>query len=271
MLVVPPELEALCMRALSKDPTKRPQSALAFAEELANLSGGGKRSLPKLNTVPSLPPGMQEIAESLGARKGRWVPILLVVFLMVIAVSATLIFQSRIRGWFDSGSASEKAMNYLADFRPDLINEFDKDVLARPEFSEILRRRDLMVDFKQQLIDRIEATNPWMPKLSIGPKVEKGVTLQRGRTDLVTYQVGQQVADHAPWSKFGPTGIREIAMYRTEKLPALLDSPRNKFALALYALSANYIPMARDLFRELKGTQFEGQASEYLRQLNEGN
>jgi serine/threonine protein kinase len=271
MLVVPPELEALCLRALSKDPQKRPANALAFAEDLANVAGGGKRSLPKMAAVPTLQSGIHDIAVSLGARKGKWVPMLLVVFLMLIAVSATLVFYPRIRGWFDSGSATEKAMKYLADFRPDLIDELDKDVLKRPEFGEILRRRDLIADFKQQIIDRIEATNPWMPKLSIGSKVEKGVTLQRGQTELVIYQVGQQVADQAPWSKFGPTGIREMAQFRTEKLPALLDSPRNKFALALYALSANYLPMARELLRDLKGTQFEGQASEYLRQINEGN
>jgi len=271
MLVVPPELEALCMRSLSKDPQKRPQNALAFAEELANVSGGGKRSLPKMASVNTLPAGMQDIAESLGSRKGRWVPILLVVFLMLIAASATFIFQSRIRSWFESGTSTDKAMKHLEEFRPDLVDSLGPDVLKRPEFSEILRRREHIAMFKQQLIDRILATNPYLLKLTIGTTQAKNVTLTKAQTDGVIYVIGQQPSDFAPWSKFGPTGIREMALTRTDKLPPLLDSPGNKFALALYAMSANYPAMARDLLRELKGTQFEGQASEYLRQLNEGN
>jgi hypothetical protein len=269
MLVVPPELEALCMRSLSKEPQKRPQTALAFAEELATVAGG-KRALPK-SAVPTLQTGIKDFAETMGARKGRLVPILLVVFLMLFAASATIIFYPRIRGWFDSASATEKAMQHLADFRPDLVDELGQDTLRRPEFAEILRRRDRIADFKQQLIDRIAAVNPWLPKLSIGPKVERSVTLQRGKAEHLTYQVGQQVSDTAPWSRFGPTGVKEMAAYKTEKLPALLDAPGNRFALALYALSANYLPMARELFQDLRGTQFEGQASEYLRQINEGN
>ena len=271
MLVVPPELEALCMRALSKDPLKRPATALAFAEDLANVAGGGKRSLPKVSALPTLQSGMQDIAETLGARRGKLVPILLVVFLMLVAASATLIFYPRLRGVFDSASSTEKALKYLEEFRPDLIDGIGPDVLKRPEFAEILRRRDNMAIFKQQLMDRIDAVNPYLSKLSIGPRVEKNVTLLRARTDMVTYQIGQQVPDNAPWTKFGPAGVREMAMARTDKLPPLLDSPANRFALALYALSAGSPGIARDLFKELRGTQFDGQASEYLRQLNEGN
>ncbi len=271
MLVVPPELEALCMRSLSKDPQRRPQTALAFAEDLANVAGGGKRSMPKLAVAGSIPAGMREIAESLGAKSGRWVPILLVVFLMLIAASATLIFQARIREWFVGGSSTEKAMKYLEEFRPDLVDSLPPDQLKRPEFSEILRRRDHIAIFKQQLIDRIGATNPYLGRLSIGNTIARNVTLLRARDEGVMYVIGQQVPDNAAWSKFGPTGIREMAMSRTDKLPPLLDAPGNKFALALYALSANYAPMARELLKDLKGSQFEGQAAEYLRQLNEGN
>jgi serine/threonine protein kinase len=271
MLIVPPELEALCMRSLSKDPQKRPQNALAFAEELANVAGGGKRSMPKLAAGTSLQHGIQTIGESLGSRRGRWVPILLMLFMMLLAASATLIFQSRIRGWFESGSSTEKALKYLEEFRPDLVDSLGKDVLQQPEFAEILRRRDHIAIFKQQLMDRIDSANPYFGRLTIGSKVERNVTLQKARSDQVVFQVGQQVPDIAPWSKFGPTGILEMAKASTPKLKPLIDSPANKFALALYAISANYTPMARDLLRDLNGTQFEGQAAEYLRQLNEGN
>jgi serine/threonine-protein kinase len=271
MLIVPPELEALCMRSLSKDPQKRPQNALAFAEELANVAGGGKRSMPKLAAGTSLQHGIQTIGESLGSRRGRWVPILLMLFMMLLAASATLIFQSRIRGWFESGSTTEKAMKYLEEFRPDLVDSLGPDVLQRPEFAEILRRRDHIAIFKQQLMDRIDAANPYLGRLTIGSKVERNVTLLKARSDQVVFQVGQQVPDNAPWSKFGPPGILEMAKASTPKLAPLINSPANKFALALYAISANYPPMARELLRELEGTQFEGQAAEYLRQLNEGN
>jgi serine/threonine protein kinase len=270
MLVVPPELEALCMRALSKDPQKRPASALAFAEDLANVAGGGKRSLPKMNALPTLQT-VQDIAESYGARRGKWVPILLMAFMMLLAASATIIFYPKIRGWFDSSSSTDKAMSYLGDFRPDLVDAIGPEALNRPEFVEILRRRDAIASFKQQLIDRIVQTNPYLTKLTIGTTQAKNVTLVKAQTDGVMYVVGQQAPDFAPWSRFGPTGIREMATARTPKLPALLDAPGNRFALALYALSANYSPMARELFQELRGSQFEGQAAEYLRQLNEGN
>ena len=269
MLIVPPELEALCMRALSKDPTKRPPNALAFAEELANVAGGGKRSMPKIAAGSTLQ--IQDIADSLGAKRGKLVPILLMAFMMLLAASATLIFYPRIRGWFDSGSSSEKALGYLGEFRPDLVDALGPEVLSRPDFVEILRRRDAIASFKQQLIERIVATNPYLTKLTIGSIQAKNVTLVKAQTDGVMYVIGQQAPDFAAWSKFGPTGIREMAATRTPKLAALLDSPANRFGLALYALSANYSPMARELFEDLGGSQFEAQATEYLRRLNEGN
>jgi hypothetical protein len=267
MLVVPPELEALCMRALSKDLSKRPQTALAFAEDLANVAGG-KRALPK--TLPTGQLQIHDLAESLGSKRGRWVPILLVVFLMLLAASATFVVFTKYRGASDITVSGDKAMKHLEEFRPELVGDtLGPDALKRPEFSEILRRRDQMVIFKQQLIDRIEATNPYIAKLSIGSKVEKNVTLMKARDDGITFVIGNQVADFAPWTRFGPTGIREMALH-SEKLPPLLNQPGNKFALALYALSANYPAMARDLFKELRGTQYEPQAAEYLRELNEG-
>ena len=269
MLIVPPELEALCLRSLSKDPQKRPQTALAFAEELANVAGGGKRSMPKLPVSGQLQHGMADLADSLGARRGKLVPILLVIFLMILAASATFVFYPKIRAWSDSGSSTEKAQKHLADFRPDLVDSLDPEVLKRPEFAEILRRRDHIALFKQQLMDRIEASNPYLSKLSIGSKVERNVTLMKAREDGVIYVIGQQVPDNAPWSRFGPTGIKEMAGWRTEKIGALLDSAGNRFALALYALSAGSPGIARDLLKDLKGSQFEAQAAEYLRQLNE--
>jgi len=190
-------------------------------------------------------------------------------FLMILAASATFFFYPKIRAWSDSGSSTEKALRHLADFRPDLVDSLDAEVLKRPEFAEILRRRDHIAMFKQQLMERIEASNPYLSKLSIGPKVERNVTLMKAREDGVIFVIGQQVPDNAPWSRFGPTGIREMALWKTDKVAALLDGAGNRYALALYALSAGSTGIARDLFRDLKGTQFEGQAADYLRQLNE--
>jgi hypothetical protein len=261
MLVVPPELEALCLRALSKDPQKRPPTALAFAEELATAFGVGKRSLPKIQGgSTALPTEMQEIAQSLGSKRGKLVPALLIVFFMVLAGTAAIFLQKK---FSDAGSPREKAMKLLGEFRPDLINEsFEPDVLRRSDFVDILRRRDAISAFKQALIERIKATNPYMPKLSIGPLVARNVTLSGARDEGVTF---------APWTKFGPTGIREMASHsdKPDRQPPLLTQAGSKFALALYALSADYAPMARELFSELKGTQYESEASEYLRLMNE--
>jgi serine/threonine protein kinase len=269
MLVVPPELEALCLRALSKDPQKRPPTALAFAEELATAFGVGKRSMPKIASGPTLPSEIQDLAQSLGSKRGRLVPALLIVFFMVIAGTAALFLQKK---FADQGSPREKAMKLLGEFRPEMINDsFEPEVLRRADFVDILRRRDAIASFKQALIDRIKGTNPYMTKLSIGPVVARNVTLTSASEEGVTYQVGHQAPAFSQWTKFGPTGIHEMASHsdKPDRQPPLLTLAGNKFALALYALSANYAPMARELFAELKGSQFESEASEYLRQMNE--
>jgi len=263
MLLVPPELEALCMRCLSKEASKRPASALVFAEEIAHTIGGGKRSLPKPAASATLHTELQSIADSFGARKGRLVPILLMTFMMLLAASATLIFYSKFRGTYDGDAPEQTALKYLAEFRPEEVDKLGPEILKRPELSEVMRRRDQMASFKQQLMDYIEAKNPFISRLTIGPQSARNVTLQRARADSVTFVVGQQLPDNAPWSRFGPTGVHEIA-----KACRLLDNAGNKYAMALYALSANAKGLARDLFNTLQGTQFAGQAAEYLRQLD---
>src|SRR6185295_7866339 len=206
---------------------------------------------------------LQSIANSFGARKGRLVPILLMAFMMILAASATLVFYSKFRGSYDGDTPEQTALKYLAEFRPEEVDKLGPEVLKRPELSEVVRRRDQIATFKQQLMDYIEAKNPFIWRLTIGSQSARNVTLQRARADSVTFVIGQQLPDNAPWSRFGPTGVHEMA-----KEWKLLNSAVNRYAMALYALSANTKGLARDLFNGLQGTQFAGPAAEYLRQLD---
>jgi serine/threonine protein kinase len=265
MLLVPPELEALCMRCLSKDSAKRPLSSLIFAEEIAHTIGGGKRSLPKMPAATSFQQEIQGIAHSLGAKKGRWVPVLLMLFMMLLAAFGTWMLQPKLAGLFGGGSRVELAMKHLEDFRPDLVHAMDLEILKQPEYQEVTRRLDQISAFKQRLMEEIEAQNPYVQRLTIGPKVEKNVTLRRANAEHVMFMVGQQDPDTAAWSRFGPAGVHEMA----KACKRLLDQAGNRYGLALYALTAGANGMARDLLQTLDRTQFAAPAAEYLKQLNE--
>jgi len=265
LLLVPPELEALCMRCLSKESPKRPATALLFAEETAHTIPARTPPLPKMQARAPLKVDFQDPAQSYGSKKGRWVPVLLMLFMMMLAAFGTWMLQPKLAGLFGGGSRVEIAMKHLEDFRPDLVNSMDAAILKQPEYQEVVRRLDHISAFKQRLMEEIEAQNPFVKRLPVGAKVEKNVTVRRATAEHVMFMVGQQDPDTAAWTRIGPAGVHEIA----KECKRLLDSAGNRYGLALYALTAGVNGMARDLFKTLDRSQFAAQAAEYLKQLNE--
>jgi len=269
---VQPELEALCLRCLEKDRDRRPQTALALAQELAEIikkrrSAGrdssvsipavreietsvrppaGPPSPPEVSAAPAKPRRSASESARRRARAAAW----------AVASAVALWGVWAAASWALGRGADEErthqALRRLAEFRPEAAADAPS---APPDFAG---RRDAIAAFKTRLTEAIGRRRPTLEALTVGGRRLAEVKLWRAKPENVVF-TSKGDPDEAPWSALGPAGITEVA-----RACGLLDLAPDRYGLALYCLSAGAASQADELLRTLEGTPLAADARRYL-------
>jgi serine/threonine protein kinase len=122
---IPPALDAVIMRALSKDPAGRPQTALAFAESLAAALGRDLESSAAFRTVPgAAPPSLMNTPTSLSTlvapreRRPIWRPIAFGAAVVTLLAGAVVVARGRSARSGASGASGAPAPATTSAFVP---------------------------------------------------------------------------------------------------------------------------------------------------------
>jgi serine/threonine protein kinase len=268
---IPPDLEALCLRCLEKDKDKRPQTALAIAQEIAEIiqkrRESGRESSVLIPTVrdfetggdsPAAPPAAGRGAEASradafpAAKAARRAKRIAWGVAAAVALGGVWMAYS----WAPSRDSEDErargALQKLSEFRPEAAGEIP------PSLPELAHRKEAIAGFKSRLVEAIGRGRPTLETLTVGGRRLTDVRLWRAKPENVVFTV-QGEPDEAAWAALGPAGVAELA-----RACGLLDRARDRYGLALYCLSAGARDEAKALLRSLEGTDLGADARRYL-------
>lgn len=245
-----PELEALCLRCIEKDRGSRPETALAFAEEIqAIVERQGSTILERVRAPSTrrheIPPSSRKV--KVGAA----------LFLGVLVLSALVAWAARLVPG-ERTEAASRAIAHLSAFRPELAEAPEPGGWSGKDLEPVGRRLKAVSAFKRRLMDAIVERRPVLDGVVLGGRLLNRVKFWKAKPHIVIY-TAEGEPDETPWSALGPDGIRTLA-----QTCGLMDAAENRFGLALYCLSSGAPGEARELLQSLEGTPYEAPLSKFV-------
>jgi serine/threonine protein kinase len=255
--VIPPALEALCLRCLEKQHAARPQSALEVVKAIESILKD-RPSVVLLQSPAAEPKAAPEKPPAASAR--RYIAILekrrrqdrikFLVAALVLAVGT----------WFAialglGGSSGGDARTQLGRFRPDLVSALDSDSADFKVWAASLQV------FKRRLAEAVESEKPHLPRWEARDRTWASVKAWRVKSDGLVFDAGSG-PDALSWSEIGPAGVEALA--RACGLP---ERPEDRLGLAVYYLCAGDLPRGRRLLEGLRGTALESDGARLLARL----
>jgi serine/threonine protein kinase len=267
LLLVPPLMEALCMRCLSKDRALRPPSMEEVAESLDRVLRPHLAPAPKPETtlVPSSAPEVKPSEAPPPSRRGLQ--------LAVAAASsaglllAAILFRLGLEDFSgDLGQAVRAAAEIdarLAEFRPDRAAPLAEHLERRdPRGGRLVRETERLATLQERAARALSSARPELPELALrrGRLAPARVAAAEAR-GLRVLEGGAERS--IPWEDLEPW---QVARLVRAALPEPSDEDR--LALGIYCLKAGRTDEAREEFLALRGRELGSLAERYLSEMN---